>query len=227
MRLGAIQSNYIPWRGYFDFVASCDVFVFHDCVQYTKQDWRNRNKVKMADGVHWITVPVKDAPTETPINEIEIAGEAWISHHKGQLEASFARSHYREDALELWSSKRHKMLSKLNQGLTRSICDYLDIRTTLLDSADLQLVGSKTGRLILMCKTLDADVYVSGPAARAYLDERAMNDAGIAVEWKRYDYAPYPQPWGEFEGAVTVLDLIANMGPDARQHIRCREAVAA
>lgn len=227
MRLGAIQSNYVPFRGYFDFIASCDIFVFHDCVQYTKQDWRNRNKVKLADGLHWITVPVKDHPTETPINEIEIAGAAWREHHKGQLEASFAKSHYREDALELWDSERHTMLSKLNQSLTRSICDYLDIRTTLMDSKDLYLTGTKTDRLIQMCKALGADVYLSGPAAKAYLDERKMAEAGIKVEWKHYDYSPYPQPWGAFEGAVTVLDLIANVGPDASQHIRCREAVAA
>lgn len=219
MRLGVIQSNYIPWRGYFDFIRSCDVFVLYDCVQYTKQDWRNRNKVKLNDGLHWISVPVKYDHVHTPINEIPIIGRDWRPYHKGVFENAFRRCPHAKEAISLWESVDEPMLSPLNQRLIQAICDYLEIKTPLLDSRQFGLEGVKTERLITLCRKVGADTYLSGPAAKGYLDVASMNDAGIRVEWKEYHYDPYPQPWGAFEGAVTVLDLIANTGRDARNHI--------
>lgn len=220
MRLGAIQSNYLPWRGYFDFIASCDVFVIHDCVQYTKGDWRNRNLVKLPDRkTHWITVPVSKCAVETKINEVEIAGE-WRGKHRGMLESSFCKSPYKQQAMDLWECGDFSNLSDLNVALIKRICAYLGIATPLIDSRDLNLKGAKTDRILDMCEKVGANIYLSGPAAKDYLEVELMADNGVAVEWKEYDYPDYPQGWGEFNGRVTVLDLIANTGDKARDYLR-------
>lgn len=212
MRVGVIQSNYIPWRGYFDFIASVDVFVFHDCVQYTKQDWRNRNRLKFPEGVRWLTVPVKAHPVHTAINEVEIAGSEWLRAHEAMIERSLGKCPHFKAARALWSvAKRpHRTISELNQALIRNIADYLGIRTRFVNSRDFSLTGAKTERLLQIMKKLGATTYLSGPAAKAYLDERAMNEAGVKVDWMRYRPS---EP-------VSVLDAIAHRGSEAMQEER-------
>ena len=221
MRVGVLQSNYLPWRGYFDFINSVDLFIFHDDIQYTKQDWRNRNKVKMPNGTEWITVPVKGCPTRTMIDEVEISGCGWFHVHKHKLRQSLDKAEYFRDAMDIFSicEYRYDRLSDLNIALIKRVCRYLEINTPFIHSRRLELTGAKTDRLIQMLKKVGGTTYLSGPAAKCYLDVEAMNREGIAVEWKRYDYEPYPQQHGEFNGAVTVLDLIANVGKDAKNHI--------
>ena len=113
-------------------------------------------------------------------------------------------------------------ISELNIALTRRIALYLQIGTRTLLSSELQVSGTKTDRLIDLLKKLNATTYLSGPSADAYLDKAAFHKNGIRLEYKSYDYGTYPQLWGPFEGAVTVLDLIANCGPEAKSHIRSR-----
>lgn len=221
MKVGVIQSNYLPWRGYFDFIKSVDLFVFHDDLQYTKQDWRNRNKIKTHRGLEWLTVPVKKGPVWTLIDEIEIAGEEWKQDHRNQLIQNLGRAKYFEDALEIWEICLNdwQMLSQMNVQLIKDICEYLWIKTPIIHSRSLNLTGAKTERLIQLCKKVGADTYLSGPNAKVYLDVQMMNENGIQVEWKEYNYLPYPQLHGQFEYFVTVLDLIANVGTDAKNHI--------
>lgn len=223
MKLGIIQSNYLPWRGYFDFIASCDVFVFHDDLQYTKQDWRNRNKVKLPDGrLQWITVPVKGVTLETTIDRAEIDySQPWYWKHEQALAKSLALAPYWRDAQRLFSvaQAHYPALSELNQTLLRGICDYLGIKTRMLDARKLGCIGKKTEKILSICQLLGAETYLSGPAARQYLDTDLLSRNGIATEWKEYNYLPYEQPHGTFEGGVTALDLIANLGPEARNHI--------
>lgn len=119
-------------------------------------------------------------------------------------------------------SNEDATISQLNIKLIRRVCDYLNISTPMLLSSELKLTGSKTDRLIDLLKKLNANTYLSGPSADAYLDKEAFRSNGIQLEYKSYDYARYPQLWGEFVGEVTALDLIANCGPEARNHIRSR-----
>jgi len=222
MRVGMIQSNYLPWRGYFDFIASCDVFVFHDDLQYTKQDWRNRNKVKMPGGTQWITVPVRNVTTDTAIDRAEIDNSvAWIYRHAQALEGSLGGAPFYRDASALFAeiTTRFKTIAELNQALIRSLCLYLGVTTTLINARSLGCIGKKTEKILAICRVLGATSYLSGPAARQYLDVDLLNRNGIEVEWKEYNYLPYRQTHGAYDGYVTVLDLIANLGPEARNHI--------
>jgi hypothetical protein len=224
VKVGVIQSSFIPWRGYFDFIASVDVFVFLDDTQYSKNSWRNRNQIKTPGGLQWLTVPVRQERLEQLISETRIDYSVpWLRKHLGVWQANYARTPYFDVIMEILSGlngDKEETISQLNVRLTRRICEYLQIDTPMMLSSELALAGSKTDRLIDLLKKLNATAYLSGPSADAYLDKEAFRRHGIGLEYKSYDYEPYPQLWGPFEGAVTVLDLIANCGPQARNLIR-------
>ena len=226
MRVGVIQSSYIPWRGYFDFIASVDRFVFHDDIQYTKSDWRNRNRIKTSKGTEWLTVPVHHKDISQLICETNIdSSTVWQHKHLRKFKENYRDAPYAKVAMDILASVQvahSSTISCLNVELTSRICEYLGIVTPLMHSSELALVGTRTDRLIDLLKKLHATTYLSGPSADAYLDKEAFRMNGIRLEYKSYDYGPYPQLWGPFEGAVTVLDLIANCGPDAKNHIRSR-----
>lgn len=225
MRVGIIQSNYLPWRGYFDFIASVDLFILLDDVQFTPRDWRSRNQIKTPNGLQWITVPVhhrrgvSDRICDTAIDY----SRHWRGDHLRSIAQNYARAPFARTALDLLEpvyEAKPATISELNFALIRSICSYLGITTPLLFSAELGVGGSKTDRLTALLHAVGATTYVSGPAARSYLDEDRFAEAGIALEYKNYAYAPYPQLWGPFEGAVSIVDLIANCGPEAATLIR-------
>ncbi len=224
MRVAAIQSCYLPWRGYFDFIAGVDLFVVYDDIPYSKGSWRNRNQVKTPEGLKWLTVPVEAPHLGTPIDEVRIAqvpGRDWRETHRGLLRASLGGCPHVGDALALWEAgvAGATHLSALNVSLLKGVCAYLGIQTPFLNARELGLRGRKTDRLLDLMARVGGTSYVSGPAARDYLDEAAFQAAGLRLEYKTYRYPPYPQPWGAFEGAVTVLDLIANLGPEAGRHL--------
>lgn len=215
MRVGVIQSSFIPWRGYFDFIASVDLFVFHDDIQYTKGDWRNRNRLKTPNGAAWLTVPVRYERVSQLICETPVAEpEDWRRKHVRIWQANYRSAPYLDDVLRILGDMERGAagltISQLNVRLIRSICDYLGIGTPLAMSSDYALTGAKTDRLIDLLRKAGATTYLSGPSADAYLDKEAFRSANLRLEYKSYDYPAYPQLWGEFDGALTVLDLIAN-----------------
>ncbi|MFZ4855513.1 MAG: WbqC family protein [Desulfuromonadaceae bacterium] len=227
MRTGIIQSCYIPWRGFFDFIDNVELFILYDDVKYSHGSWRNRNQFRNASGLRWLTVPVMAGATDLPIDQVLIGKtvKPWDKLHHRLLKESLGTTPYFKDAMTLWEdgiSANDMYLSNLNERLIRGICDYLHISTTIVRSRDYDCQGEKTARLINLLKKVGATAYLSGPAAKAYLDEDAFRQAGIGLYYKTYDYEPYPQQWGDFEGAVTVLDLIANCGPDARKHLKSK-----
>ena len=226
MKVAAIQSSFIPWRGYFDFMASVDAFVFLDDVQYSKNGWRNRNRIKTPQGSRWMTVPVHHRSLAQLISDTKIDDQKdWRKSHMHLWHESYNTTLFYRDVLELLGDMGRETvgtISELNIALTRRIALYLQIGTRTLLSSELQVSGTKTDRLIDLLKKLNATTYLSGPSADAYLDKAAFHKNGIRLEYKSYDYGTYPQLWGPFEGAVTVLDLIANCGPEAKSHIRSR-----
>lgn len=225
MKAGIIQSCYVPWRGYFDFIASVDVFVLFDDVAFgAKGNWRHRNQLRFGSELRWVTVPVH-SHADMPIDEVEIAGTDWVASHRGLLKESLGRAPYFKDALRVWEegvADGRGRLSRLNARLIRGICDYLGIRTRIVDSRLCGAVGAKTERLIDLLKRVGADAYISGPTGRGYIDEGLFRGAGIRLDYKNYDYEPYPQQDEGFVGTVTVLDLIANCGPDSRRFLKSR-----
>lgn len=226
MKVGIIQPSYIPWRGYFDFIDEVDLFILLDDVQFTRRDWRSRNRIKTKDGAMWLTVPVHVGSRDALINEVRIDdSQDWAQQHLGSLQRSYARATYfgcyYPELLETYR-RGFTLLSDLNTTLIRWLMSKLDINTPIMNAADLQAQGIKTARLINLLQQVGADCYVSGPSAKAYLDEAMFRKHGIRLEYKSYDYPPYPQLWGDFIGDVSVLDLLFNVGPDARKYLKSR-----
>lgn len=221
-RVAISQSNYIPWRGYFDLIASVDEFVFYDDVQYTTRDWRNRNRIKTPRGSQWLSIPV--GSSRKKICEIQISDALCGRKHWAILDANYARAPYFEE-IERWLKplfwEPWTSLSELNQRLIAKICGVLGIQTRLSRSSDHRAVGDRSGRLLALCEELGANTYVSGPRAESYLDICAFRDAGVKVEWMDYTgYAEYPQLWGPFEPQVSIIDVLFNCGPDAPRFLK-------
>ena len=219
-RIAILQSNYLPWKGYFDLMASVDEFVLYDDMQYTRRDWRNRNRIKTAAGLLWLSVPVMvKGRFEQTIRDTRIDGTDWVQRHWRALECSYRRAPA-FDATAAWLEPLYRCrwthLSELNRALIEAVGARLGIATRLSNSWDYALAEDRSERLAAICEQAGAQIYVSGPAARAYLDEAVFRRRGIAVEW--FDYGPYreyPQLWGAFEHQVSIVDLLFNVGADA------------
>jgi WbqC-like protein len=225
-RLAIVQSNYIPWKGYFDLINMVDEFVLLDEVQYTRRDWRNRNKIKTPQGVQWLTIPVEvKGRYHQRIDETRIAEPTWgQTHWKTLLQNYTPAAHferYRERLDALYASSGAELLSVVNRRFIETICDVLGITTKLSWSTDYEAAQGKTDRLLSICLQAGATEYVSGPAAAGYLDTETMHEQGIEVIWMNYsDYPEYPQLHGLFEHGLSILDLIFNEGPNAPRFMR-------
>lgn len=225
-RVAIVQSNYIPWKGYFDLIAGVDEFILLDDVQYTKRDWRNRNLIKTAQGVQWLTIPVVNKGRQAQLIEETEISEAWAEAHWARIrhsysKAPFFRDHEPRIAALYEAAAGMKRLSDVNRLFLAGLCDVLDIRTPLADSRDYGSQGAKTEKILSLCRSAGAAAYLSGPSARGYLEEPAFAAAGIRVEWMDYSgYPAYPQLYGDFDPHVSVIDLLFNTGPAARRHMK-------
>ena len=225
-KVAILQSNYIPWKGYFDLIAAVDVFVWYDEVQYTKQDWRNRNRIKTENGIKWISVPVTIKNLyEQSVFDTLIADSKFGPSHWSKLENAYRKAPYFLEISEwlkpIYLDQKYTHLVDINKKLITAICDYLKIDTEFKCSSEFNLVGDKTGKLVDLCKSIGATCYVSGPAAKSYLDKKLFADDGIEVSWFDYaDYPEYPQLYGQFEHSVTVLDLLFNTGPESAKYMK-------
>lgn len=228
-KVAIVQSNYIPWKGYFDLIASVDEFILYDDTQFTRRDWRNRNQIKTPQGVQWLTVPVQvKGKYHQTIRETAIDGTEWAKTHWKALMQNYRRAvHFEEIAawLEpLYLQESFGSISQLNRRFIEAICAYLAIRTAISNSWDYRLAGDKTERLADLCVQAGAGEYISGPAAKSYLQEAVFDDRGIILTWFDYaGYPEYPQLWGEFTHGVTILDLLFHCGKDARRYMRYLE----
>ena len=223
-KIAISQSNYIPWKGYFDFIAGVDEFVLYDDVQYTKRDWRNRNRIKTPQGLKWLTIPVSGGHSHR-INEVEVADTDWYKTHWQTLRHMYGKAskfdEYAGAVEHLYSTANMPLLSDINHHFLTGINRLLGIDTPLSWSTDFNVIGNRTERLISICKQANADVYVTGPAAKAYLEVDMFKSEGILVEWMNYDgYKEYPQLHGDFDHAVTILDLLFNTGSDAINYLK-------
>jgi hypothetical protein len=218
-RVAVLQSGYLPWKGYFDIIHDVDLFVFYDDVQYTKQDWRNRNRIKTPYGVRWLTVPVRRQSTR--ICDAEISGSSWAASHWRRLEASYRGApffaYYRPFFEPLFLHRQWTRLSELNQHLIRAIArELLGIETTFADSRDYAPSGRRLDRLIELLGRAGAHTYLSGPSARSYIDPQRFEAAGIELVWKDYaGYPEYPQLHPPFVHEVSIVDLLFHLGPRA------------
>lgn len=224
-RVSILQSNYLPWKGYFDIINAVDEFIIYDDMQYTKNDWRNRNKIKTNQGVQWLTVPVRIDGLSQTIRETRTAADIWRSKHAKTLSMAYSKSRcFRElwpQFEPLYASHGGDSLSDINFGFIRAINSFLGIGTKLTWSSDYELAGDRNERLANLCRQAGADEYVTGPSALDYMDPEVFRRAGIEV--KVVDYSGYPeymQLYPPFEHAVSILDLLFNEGADARKYMK-------
>lgn len=224
-KVAILQSNYIPWKGYFDMIAAVDEFILYDDMQYTRRDWRNRNQIKTPQGVVWLTVPVKvKGKFNQSIRETEINGDSWREQHWKSLCANYRRApHFAEVAkvIEPLYQTPYRTISEVNRAFIEAICGYLGITTKISNSWEYQLIEGKTERLVDLCRQAGAAEYISGPSAMDYIQPQFFEEAGIKLSWFDYEgYPEYPQLWGEFTHGVSILDLLFNCGKSAPNFMR-------
>jgi hypothetical protein len=224
-RVAILQSNYIPWKGYFDLIGLVDEFVLLDDVQYTKNDWRNRNRIKTAQGVAWLTIPVEHSGRfGQRIDEVHVAGDRWRLKHWRSIVQSYGSAPFfaaYRDRLEALYAESTERLSEVNRRFLEVLCELLGVRTRISSSTDYAAVNGRTERLVEICRVLGAETYLSGPAARDYLDESLFAATGISVEYIDYsDYPEYPQLHPPFEHRVSVVDLLFAVGPEAPRYLK-------
>ena len=233
-RVAIVQSCYVPWKGYFDLIDRVDEFVLLDDAQFTKRDWRNRNRIKTAQGPQWLTVPVQvKGRYHQRIDETLVSEPGWAERHWKTLHHAYAAApafDAHRDAVEAAYAAvaDEPRLSAVNRTLLEALGALLGVDTPLSWSTDHPGGGAKSARLLEICRDTGATEYVSGPSARTYLDVDAFAAAGIAVEWMDYDgYPEYPQLHPPFEHAVTVLDVLFNTGSEAPRYALRRPVGAA
>ena len=225
-KIAIVQSNYIPWKGYFDMIAAVDEFILYDDMQYTRRDWRNRNQIKTPQGAQWLTIPVQvKGKYHQTIRETGINGSNWALAHWKTLAQNYRKApHFTEIAawLEpLYLGPQETHLSLSNRQFIEAICGYLGIKTAISNSWDYTLAEGKTQRLADICLQAKGTEYISGPAARDYVDESIFVERGIKLGWFEYaGYPKYPQLWGDFIHEVSILDLLFNCGKDAPSYMR-------
>lgn len=223
MKVGTIQSNFLPWRGYFDFIREVDLFIIHDDIQYTKGDWRNRNKIKTLRGSEWITVPVNYRQSSQLIEETTIDdSKPWA---RGMLN-KIRNSYQKAPCFEPYFSELSDLLlepaatiSDLNLRLIKWVCSHLEIETPITFSREYYPQGAKTERLIGILEQVDATTYLSGPSAQAYIKPELFEQAGIKLKYKVYDYPEYEQLYPLFEPAVSIIDLMFMVGKDSKKYL--------
>ncbi len=224
-RVAVLQSNYMPWKGYFDIIREVDLFVFYDDVQYTKNDWRNRNRIKTPQGVQWLTIPV-GANLDRLICDVTFPESRWQQKHwKSLVQCYSAAPHWKwlgEFLHYVYLERKWKTLSELNQyAITTISRTFLGFTTEFRDSREFPVKGRKQERLLDLLSQVNATDYLSGPAARDYIDAADFHARGINLVYKSYQgYPEYPQLYPPFEHNVSVLDLLVMTGADAPRFVR-------
>ena len=224
-KVAILQSNYIPWKGYFDLINMVDEFIFYDEVQYTKNDWRNRNKIKTPQGIQWLTIPVRQESLDQKIKDTKISDKKWNIKHWRTISQNYSKSKYFKDYKdifeELYLKCDEEYLSQINYKFITTINEILEIKTKLRWSSEFELVDGQTEKLLGICKDCNADIYLSGPAAKDYFNEDLAKQENIKVEWMDYSgYKEYEQLNSPFEHGVTILDLIFNEGDRAKEFMK-------
>jgi hypothetical protein len=221
MTVVVLQPGYLPWLGFFDQLKRADVFVYYDDVQYDKHGWRNRNRIKTQHGPVWLTVPVRHSGGSRPrIIDVEIDGRTpWVRKHVESIRQAYARAPFVArylDPLEELLERRWEKLVDLDLATTALMAGWLGLRRRIERSSSLAIQGDRSERLINICRHFGATTYLSGEAARSYLDESLFAANGIAVEWQNFDHPVYPQLHGDFVPYLSALDLLLNCGDESR-----------
>jgi len=225
-KIAIVQSSYIPWKGYFDIINSVDEFVVYDTAGYSKNSWRNRNRIPGPNGLQWLTIPVKVDYLNQPVNEIRIHDFRWAARHWKTLKAIYGKAPYfrlfAPSLTDLYEDNATEpYLSAVNVRFLHFICRQLNISTPLSFAQDLTAIDDPTEKLLHICRSRKATHYLTGPAARDYLRLSRFEEENITVEWMNYEgYPEYPRQSSSFSHYVSILDLLFRTGPDASMFMK-------
>ncbi|HLG85850.1 MAG TPA: WbqC family protein [Alphaproteobacteria bacterium] len=229
--LVVLQPGYLPWLGYFDQLARADLFVHYDDVQFDKNGWRNRNRVKGPEGPVWLSVPVSQPQHGQRIDEVRIDNRRpWARKHVATLTQFYARAPYRDaylPALADLLQRDWEKLVDLDLAVIALISGWLGITTPTRRASQLALSGDRNDRLVALCRQFSADRYLSGDAAQGYLEPDLFSKAGVDVEWQAFDHPVYAQPFGAFVSHLSAIDMIFNAWAPGRRLARREELSAA
>ncbi|MDP2966160.1 MAG: WbqC family protein [Pelolinea sp.] len=229
MKCVILQPSYIPWRGFFHQIWKADLFIFYDDVQYDKNGWRNRNRIKTSQGLQWLTIPVHtkgSVPEGTPINQIKISWERpWNLHHWRGIQFAYRKAPFFGKYIDYFSEvfgRKPEFLSNFTIQTTIDLARFLGIsHTKFIRSSEIDSIeGEKTDRLISILKKVGADYYISGPSAKDYIEKDKFDAAGIKLEYMTYNYPEYEQLYPPFESQVSIIDLLFMKGDDSLTFIR-------
>ena len=226
------QPAYLPWLGYFHRIAVSDLHIVLDHVQFEKNSFTNRNKVRTREGWCYLTVPVKTKGRfgDLPIHRLEIANETpWAKKHWDGLRFNYAKApHFARHApfLEAVYARRWDYLMDLMRETNAYFLDAFGIKTPLLFSSQMGVEGAKDMLVLNLCRAAGATTYLSGPLGRDYLREERFAEAGIAVRYDDYEHPVYPQAFPGFEPRMAALDLLLNRGPDSPATLKNRPEAA-
>ena len=217
------QPAYLPWLGYFQRIATSDLHVVLDHVQFEKNSFTNRNKVRTREGSCWLTVPVRTKGKfgSLFIDRLEIAQDtSWEEKHWATLKMNYARAPYFAEHAPFFEaiySHRHSSLNPLMRQLTAYLLRVFGIRTPLLFSSEMPVEGAKDELVLNLCRSAGATTYLSGALGRNYLREELFHEAGIKVEYQEYNHPRYGQVFPGFEPFLSAVDLLFNCGPQSLQ----------
>jgi WbqC-like protein family len=220
------QSNYIPWKGYFDMIRLADEFLVYDDMQYTRRDWRNRNLIKTSNGLLWLTIPVEvSGKFHQQINETKVSEARWADKHWKTIEQNYSKApSFREvkDFLgDLYSKATSAWLTEINLHFLTGICQYLGIKFNYRLSSEFPLLEDRNERLVALCQALGATDYYSGQAAKNYMNDNLFAQAGIKVNYLDYTgYPTYHQLHPPFIHQVSMVDLLLNEGSQSIHHLK-------
>lgn len=226
-KVAILQSNYIPWKGYFDIINMVDEFILYDDMQYTRRDWRNRNKIITPNGLLWLSIPVENkGKFYQKINETKVMDNKWVDSHWQSIRYNYVKAPYYEQyATRIHAvyeaCRQEEYLSQINYRFIKEICEILGIETKITWSSDYQLVDGKTERLVGLVKDAGGGYYLSGPAAKDYIVDELFEEAGIELAWMDYSgYPQYKQFSDSFEHGVSILDLLFQEGPNVKNYMK-------
>lgn len=216
MTVAIHQPNFIPWLGYFYKIVRCDIFVLLDNVQYTKNSYINRNRIKTPQGAIWLTVPVRYQFGDS-INQVQINNSTdWRRTHLKTLELNYRKTAFFQDVFpdvqRLYLQKDWQNLCEFNIALIEYVLSYLGLEKKLIRSSDLKTEGKSTERLVDIVRKLGGDSYLCGFGAVNYQEETIFHDAGIELIHSEFVHPKYPQVWKEFIPNLSIIDLLFNSG---------------
>ncbi len=215
MKVVILQSNYIPWKGYFDLINDADIFCFLDEVKYTKNDWRNRNKLYSKNGLFWLTIPISKKSVNLKISEVILENSCWQKKHYTSIVNTYCKAPQLDNLLpfleDIYLKQEWKSLSQLNQHIIKNLCNFIGIKTKIVTSKDYHLKSNKIDRIISLIKQMGGTEYISGMNAKNYIDqnEEIFNQNNIKLVYKTYGpYKGYTQNLPNFQDAVSIIDTL-------------------